>query len=158
MPNLINSGITSCQVCCGPIETHPTNPPRRSHHFFGIDLKSPTEAVLLPPQASECTDLMDYQEELVLSFSTARELATKSIKATQNRYKKQYDNRSKVVDIRVGDWTVVCFPQEETGKLRKLSRPWRGPSCIVSCDDPDMTVVKVYFPEEGLLQVHQSRM
>ena len=85
-------------------------------------MKSPTEAALLPSQDSECTDLTDYREELVLSLSTARELAIKSVKAAQDSYKKHYDKRAKVVDMRVGDWTFVRFPQGETEKLRKPSQ------------------------------------
>ena len=100
---------------------HESTKEKPSFLLFGVDLKSPTEAALLPPQPSECIDLTDYREELVLSHSTARELATKSIKAAQACYKKQYDKRAKVVDMRVGDWNFVHFPQDKTGKLRKLS-------------------------------------
>ena len=53
---------------------------------------------------------------------------------------------------------LVCFPQDEAGKQRKLSRLWHGPYRVTQINDPDVTVVKVYFPEEGLLQVHQLRI
>ena len=49
------------------------------------------------------------------------------------------------------------FPAEETGLGRKLSHPWHGPYRIVSRKDPDVTATKVYFPEEGQVQVHQQR-
>ena len=137
---------------------HESTKEKPSFLLFGIDLKSPTEAALLPPQSTEWVDLADYREELVMSLATARELAVESIKAAQSRYKKQYDKRVKVVDMRVGDWVFVRFPQDETGKQRKLSQPWRGPFRITRRDDPDVTVVKVYFPEEGPLQIHQSRV
>ena len=52
----------------------------------------------------------------------------------------------------------VCFPQDEAAKQRKLSRLWHGPYRVTQINDPDVTVVKVYFPEEGLLQVHQLRI
>ena len=52
----------------------------------------------------------------------------------------------------------VYFPSEETGKLRKLSQPWRGPFRVISKDDPDVTIVKVYFPDDPPLQVHQMRV
>ena len=29
---------------------------------------------------------------------------------------------------------------------------------MVGCDDPDITVVKVYFPQDKLIQVHQTRV
>ena len=50
------------------------------------------------------------------------------------------------------------FPQEETGRQRKLSCPWHGPYRIVGRHDPDVTVVKVYAPQDGQLQVHQTRV
>ena len=50
------------------------------------------------------------------------------------------------------------FPHEESGKQRKLSRPWHGPYRVTQRNDPDVTVVKVHFPEEGTIQVHQSRV
>ncbi len=37
--------------------------------------------------------------------------------------------------------------------MRKLSRPF-----VVSVQGPDVCVVKVYFPEEGEIRVHQSRV
>jgi hypothetical protein len=42
----------------------------------------------------------------------------------------------------------VKFPQEEVGKLRKLSRPWHGPYRVISHTDPDVTVVRVYSPQD----------
>ena len=60
--------------------------------------------------------------------------------------------------IRVGEWDFVRFPQEETGRMRKQSRPWHGPFRIVSVQNPDVCVTKVYFPEEGQIRVHQSRV
>ena len=50
--------------------------------LFGVDLKSPTEASLFPPDSLDPTDLGSYREELMMSLSTARELAiTRSYKA-----------------------------------------------------------------------------
>ena len=59
---------------------------------------------------------------------------------------------------RIGDWVLVRFPHEETGKQRKLSQPWHGPFRVVSCDNPDVTVVKTYFPQDGQIQMHQTRV
>ena len=92
------------------------------------------------------------------SLSTARRLAAEAIKGAQTRYKRTYDQRSKEVDYQLGDWVMVKFPQEETGRLRKLSRPWHGPYRIIDRRDPDVTVVKIYAPQEGQIQVHQTRV
>ena len=53
---------------------------------------------------------------------------------------------------------MVRFPQEETGKMRKLSRPWHGPYRVTHRIDPDLTVCKVYFAEHGPIRIHQSRV
>ena len=50
------------------------------------------------------------------------------------------------------------FLHEETGKQRKLSPPWHGPYRVISNDNLDMTVVKIYFPQETQIQVHQTRV
>lgn len=92
------------------------------------------------------------------SLSSARQLAEERIKAAQKYYKDQYDKTSVPPNLRLGDWVLMRFPQEETGKQRKLSRSWHGPYRITHLDDPDVTIVKVFFPAEGPIQVHQSRV
>ena len=112
----------------------------------------------MTPTEVEGADLSDYRQELILSLSSARVMATKSVQKAQRKYKAQYDKRSSSVDYKVGDWVLVRFPQDETGAQRKLSRPWHGPYRIVSRDDPDLTVSKVYFPDEAHIQIHQMRV
>ena len=126
--------------------------------LFGMDCRSPTEATLLPTEPIEYTDVEEYREEVTLSLSLARELAASNIKTAQKRYKEQYDKRATPVSFKAGDLVLVRFPQEESGKNRKLSRPWHGPYRVIQCVDPDVSVVKQYFPEEGSIQVHQLRV
>ena len=52
-------------------------------------------------------------------------------------------------DYQVGDWVLVRFPQDESGKSRKLARPQRGPYRFLECTDPHVTVSKVYFEQDG---------
>ena len=42
--------------------------------------------------------------------------------------------------------------------MRKLSRPWHGPYRIPNTRGPDVDVTKVYRPQDGGIQVHQSRV
>ena len=53
---------------------------------------------------------------------------------------------------------LIRFPGDETGRLRKLSRPWHGPYCVTSHNETNLTAVKVYFPRESPIQVHQVRV
>ena len=137
---------------------HESTKEKPSFLLFGIDCKSPTEASLLPPEHPDPVNIEDYQEQLIVSLSSARKLAATSIQAVQARYKKNYDRKSHPAKYQVGQWVLIRFPHEETGHLRKLSRPWHGPYRITEANNPDVTVVKVYFPEEGTIQVHQNRV
>ena len=79
------------------------------------------------------------------------------MQAAQKKYKKQHDKKAKNSNIKVGDWVMVYFPHEETGKNRKLSRPWHGPYRVLSVNSPDITVSKVYFAQDGQMQIHLTR-
>ena len=137
---------------------HDSTGEKPSFLLYGIDCRTPTEAALLPPHTVEPTEVSDYQEELILSLSSARRLAAEAIRTAQLKYKSSYDRRSRDVNFQMGDWVLVKFPQDETGRLRKLSRPWHGPYRVIDKHDPDITVVKVYTPQDGQIQVHQSRV
>jgi len=137
---------------------HESTGEKPSFLMFGVDLRTPTEAALLPPTPLESGDIDDYREEVALSLSSARKLAADSIQRAQQKYRIAYDRKAKERNYRVGDWVLVKFPQEEKGKLKKLSRPWHGPYRVVSRSDPDLTVSKVYYPQEGEIQVHQTRI
>ena len=136
---------------------HSSTGEKPSFLLFGFDCRSPTESALLPAKSLVVTDVSDYREQMVLSLSTARSLAMKANREAQQRYKHQYDKTARTSKLRVGDWVLIYFPQDETGKSRKLSHPWHGPYRIISRDDPDITVTKIYFPDDPSLQVHQSR-
>ena len=50
------------------------------------------------------------------------------------------------------------FPRDEVGRNRKLSRPWHGPYHVIEKKDLDITLCKVYFPDEKSIQFHQTRI
>ena len=62
--------------------------------LFGMDCRTPTEAALLPQTQLMPTEVEDYREEVILSLSSAQELAAKAIQKAQKRYKTQYDRKS----------------------------------------------------------------
>ena len=128
-----------CFCCLGLTAGHP---PRLRFYLYGID----------PMNVS------DYRQELMLSLSSARETVAKCIRQAQKKYKSQHDTKLVIVNYELGDWVFVKFPHEETGRNHKLSRPWHGPYRIISIDDPDVSVVKVYFSQDPSIQVHLSRV
>ena len=138
---------------------HDSTGEKPSFLLFGMDLRTPTEAALLPPTPLEPTDVEGYREELVLNLSSARELAVKSLQQSQKRGKRWYDQtKSTAKSFCIGEWVLVRFPHEETGRNRKLSQPWHGPYHVLSYDEPDVTAQKVYRHQDRSIQVHQSRV
>ena len=137
---------------------HEATQEKPSYLLFGLDCRTPTEAAMLPPSAVQLTEVSTYREELTVSLTSARELAASSIRQAQKKYKKCYDRKVVRRDYRVGDWVLVRFPHEETGKSRKLSRPWHGPYRVVEANEPNVTVVKVFRPQDGKIQIHQTRV
>ena len=107
---------------------HDTTGEKPSFLLFGWDCQSSKEVALLPLfHSTQPTVIEDYREELVLTLSSARETALENIRKAQQRYKDTYDRKSDSHSYRIGDWVLIRFPAEVTGKLRKLSRPWHWP-------------------------------
>ena len=95
---------------------HDATRKKPSFLMFGVDLRSPTEAAIIPAETVHECDVTDYKQELILSLSSARELAVTNIKKGQQRNKERYDQRVHTKKLKVGDWVLVRFPQEESGK------------------------------------------
>ena len=139
---------------------HESTGEKPSFLLFGVDCRTPTEADYLPPSSIHPADVSDYREELMLSVSSARELAASSIRRAQAKYKKSYDQKVNCNEapFKIGEWVLIRFPQDESGGNRKLSRPWHGPYRITARPDPDVCAIKVYFPQDDEIKVHQSRV
>ena len=137
---------------------HESTHEKPSYLLFGFDCRTPTEAALLPPTEIEPTNVEKYREELITSLSSARELAAQSIRQAQKRYKGNYDKKAIHKDYRIGEWVLVKFPADETGRMRKLARAWHGPYRVLRTNEPDITVEKVYRSQDGTIQVHKTRV
>ena len=139
--NLECNGTHTYPVYYGHTATCHTLQLVKNHHFYCLDLTAVTLLRQLHYQQScpNATEVIDYREELVLNLSSARALSAKTISKAQQNQTVQYDQHTSSSKLRVGDWILIYFPQDETGKHRKLSRPWHGPYCIISCNNPDVT-------------------
>ena len=138
---------------------HESTGEKPSFLLYGVDCRTPTEAALLLPSDATIRDLdlADYREQVVLTLQSARDLAVRAIKKAQDRYKRHYDTGARCTSFKIGDWVFVRFPQEETGRLRKLSRPWHGPYRITTLSGPDVCVTGVYHPDSKM-KIHMSRV
>ena len=106
---------------------HESTGEKPSFLLLGMDCGAPSEAALFLPSPVEPSTVETYREELMLNLSSARELAAKSLQASQAASKKRYDQGVRVRKYQKGDWVLVKFPSEETGRNHKLSQPWHGP-------------------------------
>ena len=126
------------------------------HCFLGEN----HDAFSLDPHEQGETDLLTM--EIETGGATPKKQAARrmpfAIKQAQVKYEMAYDRRSAPSRVQVGDWVLVRFLQEEVGKLRKLSRPWHGPFRVLTIEGPDVTVIKVYFPQDKVIRVHLSRV
>ena len=118
---------------------HEATGEKPSFLLFGIDCRTPTEAALLPPSPLEPVDVSDYCQQLVLSLTAAHQTAVDCVKKAQQKYKKFYDRKASSRPYQIGDWVLVRFLAEESGKNRKLLQPWHGPYRITEIRDPDVS-------------------
>ena len=79
------------------------------------------EAALLPPTTNPDVSVEDYWEQLLLSLSPQRgNWPPRALpRRRQGTRASIYDKKTVASDYRVGDWVLVKFPHEETGKHRK---------------------------------------
>ena len=108
---------------------HDSTGEKPSFLLFGMDLRAPVKAELLEPSTEIGPQISaeHYREQLVYTLASSRQLAEETTRQAQTRYKTNFDRRAHQREYRVGDWVMVKFPQEEQGKLKKLSHPWHRP-------------------------------
>ena len=75
---------------------HESTGEKSSYLLYGMDLRTPSEAAILPPSKTSWVDTDDYSEQVTLSLSIARDNAVKSIRRAQQLYKCQHDRNAKV--------------------------------------------------------------
>ena len=91
---------------------HTSTGEKPSFLLYGVGCRSPTEAAYQPISEVLPTD-SNYREELMLSLS---ELVACSIQKAQAQYKHQYDRSTRKTTLRVREWILVRFPQDESGR------------------------------------------
>ena len=92
--------------------------------LFGMDCCTPLESMYLPPTDLIPTDTTDYRQALI-SHSAMLENWQQVVFRKHNRSTK-YNMTQTVKRCTFSNWRLG-FPHEDTGKFRKLSRPWHGP-------------------------------
>ena len=127
---------------------------------FGRDCHYSIEAAFLPADEVKTAELTDYRQELAVTLTKARDLAAQSIQAAQKKYKWQYDQIHKCspVPYKERDWILIRFLHEESGKMRKLSRPWHGPYRVLEVTTTGVLAQRVYTSKSDPIRVHLHRV
>ena len=78
---------------------HSSTGEKPSFLLYGFDCRHPSQAATLPAKPISLTDVNDYREQLILSLSSARNLAEKSITRAQQHQKIEYDKFLRLVNL-----------------------------------------------------------
>ena len=73
---------------------HESTGEKPSFLLFGMDLRTPSDAALFPQSTPEPTTVEDYRVEVMTSLSSARAMAAKRLKKTQEKSKIRYDQKA----------------------------------------------------------------
>ena len=126
--------------------------------LYGRDARLPYEDVFSVKQMPYQVDLDDYKTELTVGLPDAWRTAQDHLKSSQKSQKRKYDRHAKERNVRVGDRVMVLMPAEQTGKNRKLHRPYFGPYRILEVHPNGVTVVPVDRPKDHQIRVNLDRV
>ena len=124
LQSLADSGISVLWAS----ETLPMSPRWGSQYFSCLEW---TSTLLWRLECSLLVTLKDltYQTITKSLCFLSHEHAMSSLKKVQKWYEKQYDKKASTVPLWCGDWALIHFPQDVSGKQMKLSRPWHVCPC-----------------------------
>ena len=139
---------------------HEATSEKPSFLLFGYDCGYPIEAAFLPAEQAQVIELTSYRQELAVTLTEASDLATQSVQAAQKKYKRQCDRLHKCTPVphQVGDLVLIRFPQEESGKMKKLSRPWHGPYRVVQVTSTGVVAQRVYNSKGDQICIHRHQV
>ena len=126
--------------------------------LYGRDARLPCEDVFSARRTPYQVDLDDYKTELTVGLAEAWRTAQDHLKKAQKGQKRAYDHQAKERKVRVGDRVMVLMPAEQTGKNRKLQRPYFGPYRVIEIHPNGVTVVPVDRPKDPQIRVNLDRV
>ena len=144
-------------ICCGHTETRPMRVLVRNRHFCYLVL---TAGHLLRVHCYHLIHLILLKCQTIVRSSCCRYHQPEPWLLPRFRELNRSTRSAMIRKANSAHSRLVSgyFPHEETGRMRKLLRPWHGPFRVVSREDPDITVSNVYFPNDTQIKVHQSRV
>ena len=124
---------------------------------IGRDARLPTATVLDTPPSPYIVDLDDYKVELTRGLASAWKVARSEVSKAQVRQKRSYDRKATSRNYQEGGRVMVFMPAETTGKNRKLSLPYYGPSWILEVGTNTLLMRPVDKPAEQAIRINMER-
>lgn len=97
--------------------------------LYGREMRLPIDTVL-QPKDHLTQDHKVHLSRILQNLEVCRKIAGENIKAAQEKYKYQYDKRSKTPDYRPAQRVWLYCTKVPVGKAPKLHRKWVGPYYI----------------------------
>ena len=97
--------------------------------LYGREMRLPIDTVLQPKEHLP-QNYKVYLSRILQNLEVCRKLAGDNIKAAQDKYKHQYDKKTKEPDFRSAQRVWLYCTKVPVGKAPKLHRKWVGPYYI----------------------------
>ena len=126
--------------------------------LYGRDPKLPSETLLSVPTQREVVKLDDYKSMMIREMGAAWDLAQKAVTKAQNRQKHHHDKKAKNTNFKIGERVFVQTPAVQTGSLRKLSRPFKGPYRVTALYPNGADIILIGKPGSDPIRVALNRL
>ncbi|CAG2190886.1 unnamed protein product [Mytilus edulis] len=97
--------------------------------LYGREMTLPIDTALIPKDRL-AQDHKIFLSRILQNLETSRKIAAKNIKQAQERYKQQYDKKSKEPQFQPAQRVWLYCTKVPVGKAPKLHRKWSGPYYI----------------------------
>lgn len=120
---------------------------------YGKKMRTPLESDL---RITEDTEIFsDYVEDLRQRLSEFKDLALANQGKAQSAQKRQYDKTAKETEYKKGDKVYLYTPQIKKGRVKKLSRLWKGPYKVVDVVSKLNVILRIRGKD---VKVHVNRI
>jgi len=94
------------------------------------------------PQSSQLMEVPDFVTIMLERLNIVYKQVGLRIKYNQEKYKEQYDKKTKPHSFRVGDRVRIFAPEPKKGLTPKLARPYKGPYEVVRVTPTNLFIIK----------------
>jgi len=159
LAKIVNKGGHDWDELLGPVllayraTPHASSGMSPFYLMYGRDPQLPSQLEFQVPVARYPIMETEYGQELVRELKQARSVAKQNIGKKQKEQKRYYDQRSKEVELRVGDLVML-----KTEPRFKLDRSFKGPFVVKSLSSTNAMIQLKDESTAELLNVSRQRL